>query len=45
MSSGRFSISEAGEPEKGDENTAPSPSVPIRFCIASEEIEGLADPD
>ena len=39
------SISEAGEPEKGDENTAPSPSVPIRFCIASEEIAGLADPD
>jgi hypothetical protein len=37
------SIAEAGEPAAGDENSAPSPSVPVRFCIATEEILRLTD--
>jgi serine protease Do len=39
------SIAEAGDPQAGDENTAPAPSVPLRFCISAREILGLADPD
>jgi hypothetical protein len=38
------SMAESGEPTKGDENTEPSPSVPIRFCIAADEILRLSDP-
>jgi S1-C subfamily serine protease len=38
------SIAESGEPAAGDDNTAPSPSVPIRFCVAAEEIQGLTNP-
>jgi S1-C subfamily serine protease len=36
------SIADAGEPEAGDEHSPPSPSVPIRFCTAAEEILRLA---
>jgi hypothetical protein len=32
------SIAEAGEPSLGTTNEPPSPSVPMRFCVASEEI-------
>jgi hypothetical protein len=33
------SIADAGEPpEDGDENAPASPSVPVRFCTATEEI-------
>jgi serine protease Do len=39
------SIAEAGDPQPGDENTAPAPSVPMRFCIATREIMRLSDPD
>jgi S1-C subfamily serine protease len=39
------SIVDAGEPQPGDEHTAASPSVPIRFCTAVEEILRLADPE
>ena len=38
------SIADAGEPDSGDENNAPSPSVPVRFCVAAEEIATLTDP-
>src|SRR5262249_7789944 len=38
------SIVDAGEPETGDEQTAASPSVAIRFCTAAEEIQRLTDP-
>jgi S1-C subfamily serine protease len=38
------SIVDAGEPEPGDEQTAASPSVAIRFCTAAEEILRLTDP-
>jgi len=38
------SIVDAGDPERGDEQTAASPSVAIRFCTASEEIQKLTDP-
>jgi len=38
------SIADAGEPDSGDENNAPSPSVPVRFCVAAEEIAALANP-
>jgi len=37
------SIADAGEPDAGDENTLPSPSVPVRFCLAAEEILRLTD--
>jgi len=37
------SIADAGEGDPGDENTAPSPSVPVRFCTAAEEILRLTD--
>ncbi len=39
------SITEAGEPpENSATNTPPSPSVPVRFCTAAEEIARLTDP-
>jgi hypothetical protein len=38
------SIAELGEPSTGDETNAPAPSVPIRFCVATEEIQRLANP-
>ena len=39
------SIADAGEPDTGDQNVAPSPSVPVRFCTATEEILRLAEPE
>ena len=38
------SIADAGEPDTGDEHAAPSPSVPVRFCTATEEILRLTEP-
>ena len=38
------SIADAGEPEMGSTNAPPSPSVPIRFCTAAEEILRLTAP-
>ncbi|HZR16979.1 MAG TPA: serine protease [Verrucomicrobiae bacterium] len=38
------SIADAGESPDGDQNKAASPSVPIRFCTASEEILRLTNP-
>ncbi len=38
------SIADAGEPPAGDTNAPPSPSVPIRFCTATEEILRLTQP-
>ncbi len=35
------SIADAGEREVGDTNAPPSPSVPVRFCTAAEEIVRL----
>ena len=35
------SIADAGEPELGTTNAPPVPSVPVRFCTATEEILGL----
>jgi hypothetical protein len=32
------SIADAGEPEIGNTNAPPSPSVPVRFCTATEEL-------
>jgi S1-C subfamily serine protease len=32
------SIADAGEPPAGNTNAPPSPSVPVRFCTATEEI-------
>ena len=32
------SIADAGDPEPADKNVPPSPSVPVRFCTAAEEI-------
>jgi hypothetical protein len=37
------SLADAGEPRPGDTNTPPSPSVPIRFCTATEEILRLTN--
>ena len=37
------SIADAGEPRREDDNEPPSPSVPIRFCTATEEILKLTD--
>jgi len=39
------SIADAGEPEMGNTNGPPSPSVAVRFCTASEEILRLARPE
>jgi serine protease Do len=38
------SIAESGDPDTGDDNTPASPSVPMRFCTATEEILHLTDP-
>ncbi len=38
------SIADAGEPEIGTTNAPPSPSVPVRFCTAAEEILRLTTP-
>jgi serine protease Do len=39
------SIADAGEPSSDRENQSASPSVPIRFCTATEEIMRLTDPN
>ena len=39
------SIAEAGEPPIGNTNAPPSPSVPVRFCTATEEILRLTRPE
>ncbi len=39
------SIADAGEPEIGSTNGPPSPSVPVRFCTATEELLRLTTPD
>jgi serine protease Do len=39
------SIADAGEPEIGNTNAPPSPSVPVRFCTAAEEILRLTRPN
>jgi len=39
------SIADAGEPPVGNTNAPPSPSVPIRFCTAAEEILRLTGLD
>jgi S1-C subfamily serine protease len=39
------SIADAGEPEIGNTNGPPSPSVPVRFCTAAEEILRLTTPN
>jgi serine protease Do len=39
------SIAEAGEPPEGMTNAPPSPSVPVRFCTAAEEILRLTRAD
>jgi S1-C subfamily serine protease len=36
------SIAEAGEPGLPNTNSPPSPSVPMRFCVAAEEIQRLS---
>jgi hypothetical protein len=38
------SIAEAGEPSLTNTNSPPSPSVPMRFCVAAEEILRLTKP-
>ena len=38
------SIAEAGEPGISNTNSVASPSVPIRFCVATEEIMRLTKP-
>jgi len=38
------SIAEAGEPGTTTTNTPPCPSVPVRFCVAAEEIQRLTKP-
>ena len=39
------SIADAGEPPVGNTNAPPSPSVPVRFCTATEEILRLTRPE
>ena len=39
------SIADAGEPGLGSTNAPPSPSVPVRFCTATEEILRLTRPE
>jgi S1-C subfamily serine protease len=39
------SIADAGEPALGSTNAPPSPSVPVRFCTATEEILRLTRPE
>ncbi len=38
------SITDVGEPNTGDTNAPASPSVPVRFCTAAEEVLRLASP-
>ena len=38
------SIADAGEPPAANTNVLPSPSVPVRFCTATEEILRLTRP-
>jgi hypothetical protein len=38
------SIADAGDPRSADTNAPPSPSVPVRFCTAAEEILHLTSP-
>jgi len=38
------SIAEGGDPGTGDDDTPASPSVPVRFCTATEEILRLTNP-
>ena len=38
------SIAEAGEPSTANTNSPASPSVPMRFCVAAEEIQRLTKP-
>jgi hypothetical protein len=38
------SIAELGEPGIGDATNAPMPSVPIRYCLAAEEMMRLVNP-
>lgn len=38
------SIADAGEPPAANTNAPPSPSVPVRFCTATEEILRLTQP-
>jgi len=39
------SIADAGEPPIGNTNAPPFPSVPVRFCTATEEILRLTQPN
>jgi S1-C subfamily serine protease len=39
------SIADAGEPPIGNTNAPPSPSVPVRFCTATDEILLLTRPN
>jgi S1-C subfamily serine protease len=39
------SIADAGEPPIGNTNAPPSPSVPVRFCTATDEILRLTRPN
>lgn len=39
------SIADAGEPAEDDQNQPASPSVPVRFCTATEEILRLSNPN
>jgi hypothetical protein len=39
------SIADAGEDSSGEDNQPASPSVPIRFCTATEEILRLTNPN
>jgi S1-C subfamily serine protease len=38
------SIADAGQPDSGADHTSASPSVPVRFCTAAEEILHLGFP-
>jgi hypothetical protein len=38
------SIADAGEPDLANTNAPPSPSVPVRFCTAADEILRLTQP-
>ena len=39
------SIADAGEPAEEGENQAAAPSVPVRFCTATEELLRLLNPN
>lgn len=38
------SIADAGEPDSTEQNAPASPSVPVRFCTAAEELLRLVNP-